>query len=161
MRLKDYKKLSPFTINELLTAVNELLEDGDVTIRTIRFYVGQGILDRPMGAPKFARYSYEHLVSLLVARMLQDNGYKLHQIVKELEEVKKGRTEKWEPRVDEWLANRVVRERRRGYQVSQGSTVRRISLTDKAILEMASDVDVARELRSASGALNKLIKAFD
>ena len=76
MRLSEYKAKAPYTVNELLAAVNSLMGDEDMTVRTIRYYVGQGVLSRPYGAPKFARYGYEHLVCILGARMLQDKGWK-------------------------------------------------------------------------------------
>ena len=78
--LRRYSNLGPFTIDELVSAVNSVLRDRpDLAIskRTIRFYVSQGIIPPPRGAPKFARYPFENLLTIVAIRRLQDQGDKL------------------------------------------------------------------------------------
>lgn len=72
--------MGPFTIDELVSAVNSVLRDRPdltVTKRTIRFYVAQGIIPPPRGAPKFARYPFENLLTIVAIRRMQDRGEKL------------------------------------------------------------------------------------
>lgn len=78
--LRRYQNLGPFTIDELVSAVNSVLRDRpdlSVTKRTIRFYVAQGIIPPPRGAPKFARYPFENLLTIVAIRRMQDRGEKL------------------------------------------------------------------------------------
>jgi DNA-binding transcriptional MerR regulator len=78
--LRRYQNLGPFTIDELVSAVNSVLRDRPdlaVTKRTIRFYVAQGIIPPPRGAPKFARYPFENLLTIVAIRRMQDRGEKL------------------------------------------------------------------------------------
>ena len=78
--LRRYQNLGPFTIDELVSAVNSVLRDRPdlaVSKRTIRFYVAEGIIPPPRGAPKFARYPFENLLTIVAIRRLQDQGEKL------------------------------------------------------------------------------------
>lgn len=78
--LRRYQNLGPFTIDELVSAVNSVLRDRPdlgVTKRTIRFYVAEGIIPPPIGAPKFARYPFVSLLTIVAIRRLQDQGDKL------------------------------------------------------------------------------------
>lgn len=78
--LRHYQRLGPFTIDELVSAVNSVLRDRPdlaVSRRTIRFYVAQGIIPPPRGAPKFARYPFENLLTIVAIRRLQDQGDRL------------------------------------------------------------------------------------
>lgn len=165
MRLSEYKAKAPYTVNELLSAVNSLMGDEDMTVRTIRYYVGQGVLNRPYGAPKFARYGYEHLVCILAARMLQDRGWKLDRITQELAEARGGQPDAYAKHVEEWLPTRVVRERRKPYGTgSNGSTrshnVHRFVLTEKSAIEISANTELKKELLDASKSLQKLVKSL-
>ena len=164
MRLSEYKAQAPYTVNELLAAVNSLMGDEDMTVRTIRYYVGQGVLSRPYGAPKFARYGYEHLVCILAARMLQDKGWKLDRITHELAEARNGAPDAYAKRVEDWLPTRVVRERRKAYGTSNGSArngnVHRFVLTEKSAIEIAANTELKKELVDASKSLQKLVKSL-
>jgi DNA-binding transcriptional MerR regulator len=78
--LAKYRNLGPFTIDELVDAVNSVLRDRPdlgVSRRTIRFYVSNGVIPPPRGAPKFARYPFENLLKIVAIRRLQDSGERL------------------------------------------------------------------------------------
>ncbi|MHB9030288.1 MAG: MerR family transcriptional regulator [Candidatus Latescibacterota bacterium] len=67
----DQKK---FTLDELCALA-------DVSRRTARFYIQQGLLDRPEGTPgRGAFYSRRHLEQLLTIRRWQDAGLSLDRI---------------------------------------------------------------------------------
>jgi DNA-binding transcriptional MerR regulator len=88
--LEDYARLAPFTLDELVDAANSVLRNRPrllVSRRTARYYVSQGILPPPSGAPKFARYGTEHLVRFVGARVLLDEGTNLESAKKLLDMV--------------------------------------------------------------------------
>ncbi len=91
--LADYRRLSPFSIDELVDAVNAILRDRprmEVSKRTVRYYVALGTLPAPRGTPKFARYEMEHLVRLVGARCLQDRGKSLDEAKEQVDHLLSG-----------------------------------------------------------------------
>jgi len=52
--------------------------------RAIRFYVANGLLDRPEGAGTAATYHYRHLLQLLAIKIRQREGRTLEEIKQEL-----------------------------------------------------------------------------
>jgi DNA-binding transcriptional MerR regulator len=172
--LTSYRRNAPFTIDKLLEAANAVLASGGavpILKRTLRFYTSQKVVPKPLGSPKFARYGYEHLLIMLAARALQDQGMKLHQIAHEVEEVKRGNFARIEKMVEEWIANRpagLVRETVETYavdvedltarSVSIGTLVRQFPLTANASLTVSGNVLVKNELEAAREAIDGLIK---
>lgn len=55
--------------------------------RAVRFYVANGLLDRPEGAGTAATYGYRHLLQLLAIKIRQREGQTLDSIKKEMREV--------------------------------------------------------------------------
>ncbi len=55
--------------------------------RAVRFYVANGLLDRPEGAGTAATYGYRHLLQLLAIKIRQREGQTLEAIKKEMREV--------------------------------------------------------------------------
>lgn len=55
--------------------------------RAIRFYVANGLLDRPEGTGTAATYNYRHLLQLLAIKIRQREGRTLAEIKEELHEV--------------------------------------------------------------------------
>lgn len=51
--------------------INELSKMANVTVRTIRFYTDEGILDEPAGRDRYARYTRRHYLQLNAARVLK------------------------------------------------------------------------------------------
>lgn len=119
-----------------------------------------------MGSPKFARYGYEHLLALLGSRALQDQGMKLEQIMVEVEELKRGRLDRLEGLVEQWLdqGDRVpvgiVREEKENYVKETsvpGTRVVRIPLGKGATLEIRDDGNFEHSLRKAQEELEQLL----
>src|ERR671921_1553234 len=55
--------------------------------RSVRFYVANGLLDRPEGAGTSATYNYRHLLQLLAIKIRQREGQTLESIKREMREV--------------------------------------------------------------------------
>ena len=55
--------------------------------RAVRFYVANGLLDRPEGAGTAATYGYRHLLQLLAIKIRQREGQTLDAIKAEMQEV--------------------------------------------------------------------------
>lgn len=55
--------------------------------RAVRFYVANGLLDRPEGAGTAATYGYRHLLQLLAIKIRQREGLTLDSIRQEMREV--------------------------------------------------------------------------
>jgi DNA-binding transcriptional MerR regulator len=60
--------------------INELSKMANVTVRTIRFYTDEGVLDEPAGRDRYARYTRRHFLQLNVARALKERFYPLRVI---------------------------------------------------------------------------------
>lgn len=52
--------------------INELSKMANVTVRTIRFYTDEGVLDEPAGRDRYARYTRRHYLQLSVAKHLKE-----------------------------------------------------------------------------------------
>ena len=55
--------------------------------RSVRFYVANGLLDRPEGAGTSATYNYRHLLQLLSVKIRQREGQTLERIRQEMQGV--------------------------------------------------------------------------
>lgn len=60
--------------------INELSKMANVTVRTIRFYTDEGVLDEPAGRDRYARYTRRHYLQLNVARILKERYLPLRVI---------------------------------------------------------------------------------
>jgi DNA-binding transcriptional MerR regulator len=69
-------------INEPRTfSLDELSALAAISRRTIRFYIQQGLVDRPEGSSRrVAHYTHRHLEQLLIIRRWQDAGLSLDRI---------------------------------------------------------------------------------
>jgi DNA-binding transcriptional MerR regulator len=67
------KSLKQYTMKELSAFVN-------MTARNIRFYIQQGVVDKPEGANKGAYYIDKHLQQLLIVKKYKENGVSLERI---------------------------------------------------------------------------------
>jgi DNA-binding transcriptional MerR regulator len=61
-------------------AIDELSALAGVTPRTVRYYIAQGVLDRPEGEKRGAHYLPRHLEQLLQIRRWSDAGLSLDRI---------------------------------------------------------------------------------
>ncbi|MGG6295105.1 MerR family transcriptional regulator [Leptolyngbya sp. AN02str] len=78
---------SNWSLEELVAIANELLPQflpeekahtrvrEEVTPRLVRHYASQGMLDEPLKEGREARYTYRHLLQLLLVRRLLTEGY--------------------------------------------------------------------------------------
>jgi DNA-binding transcriptional MerR regulator len=55
--------------------------------RSVRFYVANGLLDRPEGTGTSATYNYRHFLQLLAIKIRQREGATLEQIKREMKDV--------------------------------------------------------------------------
>ena len=60
--------------------INELSKMANVTVRTIRFYTDEGVLDEPAGRDRYARYTRRHDLQLNAARTLKERFLPLRVI---------------------------------------------------------------------------------
>jgi len=169
--LSAYKDMAPVTVDRLIDLINSILEERGllaITKRTLRFYTAQAIVPRPMGSPKYARYNYHHLLAIVAARALQDQGNKLDIIVQELKLIKT-RPEHVERIAENWLQQQplavgTVREKTaeygdaapaaKGRKVgNKGQTIR---LTPNSTLLVEGSVDMETELKKVLAAVKNL-----
>ena len=68
-----------YSISQLSTLV-------DMTARNIRFYIQQGIVDKPQGQNKGAYYTDEHLKQLQTVKKYKDAGVSLERIAQIIQE---------------------------------------------------------------------------
>ncbi len=86
-RLERYRRLAPFSLEELTEATNGILGTfglDEVTPRTVRYYISEGVLPPPEGSRKLARYPYTTLLALIAARAMQSRGWELGRIAEAL-----------------------------------------------------------------------------
>ena len=60
--------------------LSELCALVDLPVRTVRYYVQQGLVDRPQGETRAARYSQQHVDQLLVIKKWSSAGLSLDRI---------------------------------------------------------------------------------
>lgn len=61
-------------------SINELCTLADLPARTVRFYIQQGLVSRPQGEKKGAKYNAAHLDQLLSIKKWQAAGLSLERI---------------------------------------------------------------------------------
>ena len=61
-------------------SIDELSTLAGVTPRTVRYYIAQGLLDRPEGEKRGAHYLRRHLEQLLLTRRWTDAGLSLDRV---------------------------------------------------------------------------------
>lgn len=102
----EYRKLAPFSMEDLVESANALLRDRprlEVSSRTVRYYISQRLLPPPEGPPRLAKYTYEHLLALIAIRGLQDRGVNLDRIGADLAPLWEGKTNLVEQIIEDWL----------------------------------------------------------
>ena len=66
--------------NEQRFSIDELSALAEVPRRTVRYYIQQGLIERPAGAKRGAYYTLDHLEQLLAIRKWQREGLSLERI---------------------------------------------------------------------------------
>lgn len=107
-RLESYRRLAPFSMRELVESANSLLRGKphlQVSERTVRFYISEGVLPPPEGPPRFSRYSFAHLAALIAVRFFQDQGVSLSRASEEAQAIWRGNDEKLIALIEAWLVH--------------------------------------------------------
>jgi DNA-binding transcriptional MerR regulator len=68
------------TPNPSRYSIHDLATLASVPTRTVRFYIAQGLIDRPFGAKRGAWYEERHLQQLLMIRRWTDAGLSLDRV---------------------------------------------------------------------------------
>ena len=114
------------------------------TARSVRFYVANGLLDRPEGTGTAATYNYRHLLQLLAIKIRQREGQSLEKIKEEMKDVTGDALERriatsLAPALLSGADNTVEKE------VSNTYTWRRAPVADGIELHIREDSPAARE----------------
>ena len=64
-----------------LLTIDELAQASGIAIRTLRYYVSIGLIDKPTGETRGARYDARHLEQIRNVRELQAQGLTLNRIL--------------------------------------------------------------------------------
>lgn len=167
-RPEDYEALAPFSMDELVSAVNSILRDRPgmhVQPRTVRFYVSNDLLPPPSGGTKSARYTMEHLLRIVAIRQWLDQGISLEESAQKITvgdhlvpfdelmtpmvHVPQMKSESRRSQAREVHAPRMRSE-------PPGELVRRFRLTSNSVLEVLGDADLYRELDRVAEAIRRL-----
>ena len=96
--LRAHSRHAPWNARGLAAHVTALVDAAGIrptnssarsapSARSVRFYVANGLLDRPEGAGTAATYNYRHLLQLLSIKIRQREGATLDVIKREMREV--------------------------------------------------------------------------
>ena len=96
--LRTHARYAPWNARGLAAHVTALVDAAGMrptnasaraapSARSVRFYVANGLLDRPEGAGTAATYNYRHFLQLLAIKIRQREGQTLEAIKRELKEV--------------------------------------------------------------------------
>ncbi len=72
------------SVSETFYSIEDLSRMTGVTRRTIRYYIQEGLLDKPIGERRAAHYSNNHLETLLRIRRLTAEGLSLEAVKRNL-----------------------------------------------------------------------------
>lgn len=111
--------------------------------RAVRFYVANGLLDRPEGAGTAATYGYRHLLQLLAIKIRQREGQTLDAIKNEMREVTGDALER---RVATSLAPALTLQMESSAPKQNGvASWRRVPIADGVELHVRDDSPAARD----------------
>ena len=125
--------------------------------RSVRFYVANGLLDRPEGAGTSATYNYRHLLQLLSVKIRQREGQTLERIRQEMHGVTGDALER---RVAQSLAPALGAGADAAVRTTDGAAPlawRRLPVADGIELHVRDDSPAARE--EAMVAMREAVRA--
>jgi hypothetical protein len=110
----------------------------------VRFYISNGLMDRPHGLGTAATYDYRHLLQLLAIKLWQRQGQSLEWIKKELTGLTGDALER---KIAAALAPALAASGSDVTQVNNGVVHqwKRVPVADGVELHVRDDVDAARE----------------
>jgi DNA-binding transcriptional MerR regulator len=96
--LREHARHAPWNARGLAAHVTALVDSAGIrptnasakvapSARSVRFYVANGLLDRPEGTGTSATYNYRHFLQLLAIKIRQREGATLEQIRNEMREL--------------------------------------------------------------------------
>jgi DNA-binding transcriptional MerR regulator len=112
--------------------------------RSVRFYVANGLLDRPEGTGTAATYGYRHFLQLLAIKIRQREGQTLEAIKREMKEVTGDALER---RVAQWLAPALQNgsDAAVAHDDDEPFSWRRVPVADGIEIHVRDDSPAARE----------------
>lgn len=163
--LQDYEALAPFTLEELVEAVNSLLRDRPplrIQPRTVRYYISKGLVPPPSGAPRFARYGMDHLRRIIQLRVGLDQGLKLAEMDASEARQAAPRGPSVSPAEPDGA---TVQESGPTWSPADygpvgSSIVKRFRLTKRSTWDVDDDADLTAEIQDAMAALSQLFMAL-
>jgi hypothetical protein len=95
--LRTHSRHAPWNARGLAAHVTALVDAAGIrptnasarvapSARSVRFYVANGLLDRPEGTGTSATYNYRHFLQLLAIKIRQREGATLETIKREMKE---------------------------------------------------------------------------
>lgn len=154
--LRAHAKHAPWNARGLAAHVTALVDAAGVrptnasaraapSARSIRFYVANGLLERPEGAGTAATYNYRHFLQLLAIKIRQREGITLDVIKSEMKEVTGDALER---RVASSLAaalGATVETRRQASDEDVTASWRRVPVADGVELHVRDDSPASRD----------------
>lgn len=154
--LRAHAKHAPWNARGLAAHVTALVDAAGVrptnasaraapSARSIRFYVANGLLERPEGTGTAATYNYRHFLQLLAIKIRQREGVTLEIIKKEMKDVTGDSLER---RVATSLAaalGATVETRRLAADDDAPANWRRLPVADGVELHVRDDSPSSRE----------------
>jgi DNA-binding transcriptional MerR regulator len=154
--LRAHARQAPWNARGLAAHVTALVDAAGVrptnasaraapSARSIRFYVANGLLERPEGTGTAATYNYRHFLQLLAIKIRQREGVTLDAIKAEMKEVTGDALER---RVASSLAaalGATVETRKQAVDDETPASWRRIAVADGVELHVREDSPSSRE----------------
>ncbi|HEU4787395.1 MAG TPA: MerR family transcriptional regulator [Gemmatimonadaceae bacterium] len=154
--LRAHAKHAPWNARGLAAHVTALVDAAGVrptnasaraapSARSIRFYVANGLLERPEGAGTAATYNYRHFLQLLAIKIRQREGVTLDVIKREMKEVTGDALER---RVASSLAaalGATIETRRQASDEDVTASWRRVPVADGVELHVRDDSPASRD----------------
>jgi DNA-binding transcriptional MerR regulator len=154
--LRAHARHAPWNARGLAAHVTALVDAAGVrptnasaraapSARSIRFYVANGLLERPEGTGTAATYNYRHFLQLLAIKIRQREGVTLDVIKKEMRDLTGDRLE---ARVASSLASALgatVETRKNATDDDRAASWRRLPVADGVELHVRDDSPAARE----------------
>lgn len=154
--LRAHARHAPWNARGLAAHVTALVDAAGVrptnasaraapSARSIRFYVANGLLERPEGAGTAATYNYRHFLQLLAIKIRQREGITLDIIKREMKELTGDALER---RVASSLAaalGATVETRRQATDDDVTASWRRVPVADGVELHVRDDSPASRD----------------
>ena len=154
--LRAHARQAPWNARGLAAQVTGLVDAAGVrptnasaraapTARSIRFYVANGLLERPEGTGTAATYNYRHFLQLLAIKIRQREGFTLDVIKKEMKDFTGDALER---RVAASLAaalGATIETRRQATDDEASASWRRVAVADGVELHVRDDTPASRD----------------